>query len=393
MTRTDPPVVTAGPDKITAAIDHDRTDRTTLERAEATIRRGLLDAARGLGDIRDGRLYKAAGFTSFDTYTRDRLGMSRDRADQIIAAGSVVAELPTIVGSQVKEGHVRALRAVADDADIVQDILTEVMEENGGKITAKAITAKIAQRRADDDRRAMLVALLGPGAGSLAVAGLLSDAHVQQLQRLAEILDGAIDEPFDIKVDAAESWMTDDTLAATFTLMTRPWDGFFYAGHLKTDTPHRDALLAAFRAWWWPDCERTEAVPSFHRVALHFAACCVICPWSLDELTFMIDWYEDLLASALLVVGLRHDDGEPVLVSTESRDWYGYRADLRHAGFGHLADDRDGAYLRWVQTRNGTRILRENLEIEERGGSLDDVDMTYSAPSAVVADLFREVTR
>lgn len=27
MTRTDPPVVTAGPDKITAAIDHDRTDR------------------------------------------------------------------------------------------------------------------------------------------------------------------------------------------------------------------------------------------------------------------------------------------------------------------------------------------------------------------------------
>ena len=185
MTRTDPPVVTAGPDKITVAIDHDRTDRTTLERAEATIRRGLLDAARGLGDIRDGRLYKAAGFTSFDTYTRDRLGMSRDRADQIIAAGSVVAELPTIVGSQVKEGHVRALRAVADDADIVQDILTEVMEENGGKITAKAITAKIAQRRADDDRRAMLVALLGPGAGSLAVAGLLSDAHVQQLQRLA----------------------------------------------------------------------------------------------------------------------------------------------------------------------------------------------------------------
>lgn len=123
------------------------------------------------------------------------------------------------------------------------------------------------------------------------------------------------------------------------------------------------------------------------------AACCVICPWSLDELTFMIDWYEDLLASALLVVGLRHDDGEPVLVSTESRDWYGYRADLRHAGFGHLADDRDGAYLRWVQTRNGTRILRENLEIEERGGSLDDVDMTYSAPSAVVADLFREVER
>lgn len=53
MTRTDPPVVTAGPDKITAAIDHDRTDTTTLERAEATIRRGLLDAARGLGDIRD----------------------------------------------------------------------------------------------------------------------------------------------------------------------------------------------------------------------------------------------------------------------------------------------------------------------------------------------------
>ena len=68
----------------------------------------------------------------------------------------------------MKEGHVRALRAVADDADIVQDILTEVMEENGGKITAKAITAKIAQRRADDDRRAMLVALLGPGAGDTA---------------------------------------------------------------------------------------------------------------------------------------------------------------------------------------------------------------------------------
>ena len=142
-------MVAAGPDKITdAAIDTDRTDMTALDVAEATIRRGLLHASRALRVIRDDRLYKLAEFTSFDTYCRGRLGFSRDRADQIIAAGNLIAELPTNVGSRLNEAHARALAPIAHDPAQCAEILAEVEVENG-KVTAKAITSKLEKRRAE----------------------------------------------------------------------------------------------------------------------------------------------------------------------------------------------------------------------------------------------------
>lgn len=208
VTRTDPPVVTAGPDKITAAIDHDRTDRTTLERAEATIRRGLLDAARGLGDIRDGRLYKAAGFTSFDAYCRARLGFSRDRADQIISAGAVIAGLPTNVGSRLNEAHARALAPIAQDPAYCAQIVTEVEEEHG-KVTANAITAKIEDHQAKsallDDIGSLLVSiqqhansiwttcLEARAAGDDEVWAAGQDQLVMVGKMMSEVIDGDID--------------------------------------------------------------------------------------------------------------------------------------------------------------------------------------------------------
>jgi len=89
----------------------------SLDQCEAVIRRSLTDAAEALRRIRDDRLYKQAGFTSFDAYTRERLGMGRERADQIINAGAIVAELPTKVGSSLTERQARALAPLRADPD------------------------------------------------------------------------------------------------------------------------------------------------------------------------------------------------------------------------------------------------------------------------------------
>lgn len=353
-----------------------------LDVAEAEIRTGLLSASRALRTIREHRLYKLAGYHNFDNYCRDRLGMSRDRADQIIAAGEVIAELPTIVGSRVKESHVRALRAVADDPGMVEEILGEVMSENDGKLTAKLITSKIEERRCAEDRRVMITAMLGPGAGALAASGLLSDGHVQQLQRLAGFMGGATDPPLKMEHDAIESWMTDDSLAENFTLMTRPWDGYFYVALITRDTPHRAELIDAFRCWWKARSECTEPVGSLHRITLHFAACTLVKSWSVAELEVMVDWYEDILSSAMLVVGIRNEAGEPVIVEPRSRDWYGHCADLRHAGFGHLVKDPRGALVRWSQTREA--LL---LEDDEAAGP------TLAFPSCIIADQLMKAGR
>jgi hypothetical protein len=120
---------------------------TRLAAQEAVIRRGLRDASTALATIRDERLYKTAGFASFDAYCVDCLGHGRGRADQIIAAGRVLAELPTNVVGSLNEAQVRALGSCRDHPDLVVEVLEAVRSQ--GKVTAAAITAEVERRRVE----------------------------------------------------------------------------------------------------------------------------------------------------------------------------------------------------------------------------------------------------
>lgn len=85
-----------------------------LDRHEEVIARGLntfVEVGTALLRIRDGRLYRR-GFDTFETYCRDRWGMSRQRANQLVDAAQVAGNLTTTVVTPVCESQARPLVAL-----------------------------------------------------------------------------------------------------------------------------------------------------------------------------------------------------------------------------------------------------------------------------------------
>lgn len=76
-----------------------KVERNRLTECEATIERGLstfVEVGSALLEIRDSRLYRETHAT-FEEYCRERWGMSRQRANQLVGAASVVENLTTMV--------------------------------------------------------------------------------------------------------------------------------------------------------------------------------------------------------------------------------------------------------------------------------------------------------
>jgi len=95
------------------------TDTRTLADCEAVIERGLttfFDVGSALFDIREGKLYKDEGYTTFERYCNRRWDFSSTRAYQLIAATEVSAELSTKVDiPPERETHVRPLVPLPED--------------------------------------------------------------------------------------------------------------------------------------------------------------------------------------------------------------------------------------------------------------------------------------
>ena len=74
-------------------------DLLDLMEHEKIIEQGassMLDMGYAFEKIRDGRKYKAAGFSNFDDYCRDRWNRSRRQVDRVIAAIQLVGEMRPI---------------------------------------------------------------------------------------------------------------------------------------------------------------------------------------------------------------------------------------------------------------------------------------------------------
>lgn len=101
---------------------------------EAVIEAGLatfVEVGEALLAIRDGRLYREAGFARFEDYTRERWGFSRSRAHRLIEASEVAAMLP--IGNIANEWQAREL--------------VPVLRDFGGGMVIAAIAATLAARR------------------------------------------------------------------------------------------------------------------------------------------------------------------------------------------------------------------------------------------------------
>jgi hypothetical protein len=120
----------------------------SLAECEETIRRGLTEAAGAYARIRDERLYRAAGFSSFDSYCRERFGHDRGYADKVIRAAGVAAELSPM-GLTLNERQARELAPLRDDPEAMAEVMDEVTteaEQTGTKVTATKIREKVTEK-------------------------------------------------------------------------------------------------------------------------------------------------------------------------------------------------------------------------------------------------------
>jgi hypothetical protein len=121
---------------------------TLLSAHEAQIERGLqtfYDVGTALLAIRDQRLYRAT-FATFEAYCRERWGLKRQRAYELIDAAVIMGDLSEISDKPIKESHAAPLAAVppAERAEVWQEAVDTAPN---GKVTAAHVQQVIDQRR------------------------------------------------------------------------------------------------------------------------------------------------------------------------------------------------------------------------------------------------------
>ena len=120
---------------------------------EKGIEQSVADVGWHLTQIRDGRKYRAAGYSDFDTYCRERWGWSRQHAARAIEASAIRAELTPIGDTRspeierAKESQLRPLTPLRDDPDEMRAAWDDAVEQAGGQPTAEQVRDAVEKRR------------------------------------------------------------------------------------------------------------------------------------------------------------------------------------------------------------------------------------------------------
>lgn len=123
----------------------------SLAENEAVIEAGLatfVEVGRALMGIRDGRQYRSAGWSDFDTYCRERWGFDRTRAHRLIEASGIAEVLP-MGNIPTSERQARELAPLRDDPEAMAEVMDEVTteaEQTGTKVTATKIREKVTEK-------------------------------------------------------------------------------------------------------------------------------------------------------------------------------------------------------------------------------------------------------
>jgi hypothetical protein len=137
----------------------------TLAELEAVIERGLatfVEVGTALLRIRDGRLYRAAGFKTFEAYCRERWSMSKPYATQVIDAAKVTGMLKTVAVATEKptpppesERVARELVPLAKrDPEAAAETWRAVTERTNGKPTAADVREAVKKKSKPHRERA-----------------------------------------------------------------------------------------------------------------------------------------------------------------------------------------------------------------------------------------------
>lgn len=120
----------------------------SLVQCESVIERGFgtfVEVGEALMEIRDQRLYRST-HGDFDTYCRERWGMSRRNSDRLIDAAEVVGQLGPIGPTPQTESQARALSPVKNDPDKAREAMELAVAQaqaDGAKLTADRIAGAV----------------------------------------------------------------------------------------------------------------------------------------------------------------------------------------------------------------------------------------------------------
>lgn len=133
----------------------------TLESCEQVIERGLatfVEVGNALLTIRDRRLYRQSHDT-FEDYCRDRWGLKRQRAYELIDAASVVGALSEISDTPIpaRESHAAALAPVKDHPEVAAAAMRLAVEKSPTP-TARDIRDAVQEVVREEVARAQAVA-------------------------------------------------------------------------------------------------------------------------------------------------------------------------------------------------------------------------------------------
>ncbi len=124
-----------------------------LDSCEKVIERGLesfVEVGDALLTIRDNRLYRQTHST-FEKYCRERWGLKRQRAYELIGAYEVVdamSEISDIPPPSV-ESHTAELAPFRDHPEALAEVWKEVSEKTNGHLTAADIREHVQRHLAD----------------------------------------------------------------------------------------------------------------------------------------------------------------------------------------------------------------------------------------------------
>lgn len=125
-----------------------KSQQAALKQHEARIARAVgsfYDAGLALKEIRDGEIYRADGWETWESYCDERWGFSKQHCNRLIKASEYHDALPAEPkGSVWTETQVRELTRIPDKAraaEVAKQVVAKV--EEGEKLTAKLIKAYV----------------------------------------------------------------------------------------------------------------------------------------------------------------------------------------------------------------------------------------------------------
>jgi hypothetical protein len=173
------------------------TESNQLESLEAVIKSGMqtfVDVGNALLAIRDGRLYRASHGT-FKAYCRERWGFARSYASYMIESAKVVENIRVHNCGQTPvpatESQARPLAQLEpEEQPVAWKEATDKAESEGRRVTARDVEKAVEERKERKARNTTPARSRG------------SFTDWQKLRELFEIVQDAINQMGDLKVDA-----------------------------------------------------------------------------------------------------------------------------------------------------------------------------------------------